>query len=72
MPTVTLKAHYDGERILLDESYPLPPDACLLVTLIEPSPDLERQPWFDVAGQGLAAAYGDSEPNYGLTDLKTS
>ncbi len=72
MPTVTLKAHYDGERILLDEFYPLPPEARLLVTLLEPSPDFERQSWFDQSGQGLAAAYGDSEPEYGRADLKTS
>ena len=71
MPTVTLKAHYDGERILLDEVYPLPPDARLLVTLIEPSPEFERQSWFDLAGEGLAAAYGDHEPDYGRADLKT-
>ena len=72
MPTVTLKAHFDGERIQLDESYPLPPNASLLVTLIHPAPDIERQPWFDLAAQSLAAAYGDNEPDYDPGDLKKS
>jgi len=27
MPSVTLKAHYDGERILLDEPFEIPPNS---------------------------------------------
>ena len=34
MPAVTLKAHYDGERILLDEPCDLPPDTPLMVTVL--------------------------------------
>jgi len=34
MPTVTLKAHYDGERIQLDEPFDLPRNALLLVTVL--------------------------------------
>lgn len=29
-----LKAHYDGERIVLDEPFALPKDAALLVTVL--------------------------------------
>lgn len=34
MPAVTLKAHYDGERILLDEPFDLPPNTPLMVTVL--------------------------------------
>ncbi len=33
MPNATLKAHYDGERIHLDEPFDLPRNALLLVTV---------------------------------------
>ena len=34
MPTVALQAHYDGERIVLDEPFDLPTNAPLIVTLL--------------------------------------
>jgi hypothetical protein len=34
MPTITLKAHYDGEHIVLDEPSDIPLNAPLLVTLV--------------------------------------
>lgn len=34
MPTVALHAHYDGERIVLDEPFDLPTDAPLIVTVL--------------------------------------
>lgn len=69
MPSVTLKAHFDGRSILLDEPYQLPPNARLLVTLVEPAQDDERAAWVGLALSGLAGAYGDDEPDYGPADL---
>ena len=34
MPSVSLKAHFDGQTIQLDEPYKLPPDAQLIVTVL--------------------------------------
>lgn len=70
MPTVTLKAHFDGEAIRLDESYPLPTHARLLVTLLEPTDDAERAAWSALSAEGLANAYADDEPDYDPADLK--
>lgn len=34
MPTVALQAHYDGEKIVLDEPFNLPAQAALMVTVL--------------------------------------
>lgn len=34
MPTVALRAHYNGERIVLDEPFDLPTHAALMVTVL--------------------------------------
>jgi hypothetical protein len=36
MPIVSLKAHYDGNTIHLDEPYDLPEGAPLIVTVLAP------------------------------------
>ena len=63
MKTITLPAHFDGERILLDEPYELEPNSKLLVTVL-PKEDEERKAWFRLASEGLARAYGEEEPEY--------
>ena len=76
MNTLTLPAHFDGEKILLDEPYKLEPNTALLVTIL-PSPmhresaeEEERQDWLRLSMQGLAAAYGDDEPEYTIDMVK--
>jgi hypothetical protein len=72
MPTITLKAHFNGEHIQLDESYELPRDAQLLVTLLSPSPfDAERAAWSNFAAESLSRAYGNDEPKYTMEDIKS-
>ncbi|HEX4952066.1 MAG TPA: hypothetical protein VF017_01545 [Thermoanaerobaculia bacterium] len=68
MPTAMLKAHYDGERIVLDEPFDLSVDAPLMVTVF--APDAERSEWAALGVQGIARAYGDDEPDYTAADLK--
>jgi hypothetical protein len=68
MPTAILKAHYDGEHIVLDEPYELPANTPLMVTVI--APDEERSAWVEFGARNLARAYGDDEPEYTTADLK--
>jgi hypothetical protein len=65
MHTVTLKAHYDGKQICLDEPFSLAPNTQLLVTVISSeSVEAERMAWLAASQAGLARAYGDDEPDY--------
>ncbi len=68
MPTAILKAHYDGEHIVLDEPFELPANAPLMVTVF--APDTERSAWAVLGAQNLARAYGEAEPDYTTADLK--
>jgi len=63
METVILRAHFDGERILLDDEYELRPNTNLLITVLR-EPDVEEEEWLRLSLQRLEAAYGDSEPEY--------
>jgi hypothetical protein len=70
MPTVTLNAHYDGNRILLDEPFEIPTNSPLMVTVF-PLADwsMDRGSLF-IAQQALTAGYGDGdEPEYSDSDL---
>ena len=69
MEMIVLRAHFDGEQILLDDPVELQPNARLLVTVI-PEPDAEQIAWLRFAAQGLNAAYSDDEPEYELTAIK--
>ena len=70
MPTVSLRAHYDGERIRLDEPFDLPPDVPLLITVLLAEADHDREAWSATGRQALARAYGDNEPEYTLADIR--
>ena len=68
MPITILKAHFDGEHIVLDEPFELQPNARLIVSVCAPDePHLE---WAALGAQSLARAYGESEPEYSVADLK--
>ena len=68
MKTVALSAHYDGKKIELDEPYPLPENAQLVVIVLPP--DDERPDWSRLSAEHLARAYGDNEPEYTEADLR--
>ena len=68
MPSVALRAHYDGNQILLDEEFLLPVNAQLIITVL-PDPLPDRFAWSAVAAQGLALAFGENEPEYCSTDV---
>ena len=70
MSPISLKAHFDGKHIQLDEPYDLPRDAQLLITVLPPTADeLERAAWLELSAQGLEHAYGDNEPDYSTADI---
>ena len=69
MSAVTLKAHFDGTSIQLDEPYELPPNAELLVTVLAPATDAEANDWLALSQRSLARAYVEQEPEYGEADL---
>lgn len=68
MPAITVKAHYDGRTIQLDEPIELAPNARLLVTVLESTDEIGTD-WRSLATAGLARAFGDDEPDYGPEDL---
>ena len=68
MLTAILKAHYDGQHIILDEPFELPANAPLMVTVF--APDAERSEWVALGARGFARAYGDDEPEYSAADIK--
>ncbi len=68
--TISLKAHFDGQQIQLDEPFELPRDVPLLVTVLQASEsDAERQAWMDLSAQGLVAGYSDNEPDYSDVEI---
>jgi hypothetical protein len=73
MPVITLKAHYDGQRIVLDEPFDIPTDSPLIVTVLPVQTDRmseECDDWALGAAESLGRAYGAEEPDYTLADLK--
>ena len=67
MKTLTLTATFDGERIRLEDDYPLSKDARLLVTVLPAEADDEaafRAFWQQLSTHALARAYGPDEPDY--------
>lgn len=69
MENITLRAHYDGTQILLDDPVELQPNTKLLITVIQ-EPEMERETRLNFSTQGLATACGDDEPEYPLTLVK--
>ena len=71
MPTVALRAHYDGEHIILDEPYDLPPNSALIVTLLPSQPDEDSEEvWLRAASSSDAFAFlaDPAEDIYAATD----
>ena len=69
MENITLHGHYDGSQIQIDDPFDLQPNTKLLITIIPPT-DAENMAWINFSAQGLAAAYGEDEPEYPLHLIK--
>ncbi len=70
MEKTTLRAHFDGRQILLDEPFELEPNTKLIVTILPESLGEEREDWARLSLESLARAYGDDEPEYSLDLIK--
>jgi hypothetical protein len=71
MSAITLKAHYDGKKICLDEPFELQTDSKLIVTVVpDDSAEAERQAWLAASQAGFARAYGENEPDYSNAVLR--
>lgn len=71
MNPVIIRAHFDGERIHLDEPCKLEPDSTILVTIIsKESRNEDREEWLRRSEIGLSHAYGSEEPDYSVEMIK--
>jgi hypothetical protein len=70
MPAVTLKAHFNGKQIVLDEPFDLEPDSPLMVTVMPKDDSPEDAQWHRLAAGALLRAYGEDEPDYSAADVK--
>jgi hypothetical protein len=68
--TRTLRAHFDGNQILLDEPFELEPNMELLITVLPNASGEERDDWTRLSLESLARAYSDDEPEYSLDLIK--
>ena len=69
METISVSAHFDGERIRLDEPIELEPDTRLIVTVL-PKHNGEREAWLALSAGRLADAYSADEEGYPLDSIK--
>ncbi len=71
MNTITLRAHFDGKQVCLDEPFELEPDTKLLITVLpKEQPDGEREAWLLLSEKGLETAYAENEVEYSLNLIK--
>ena len=62
---IALKAHYDGEKICLDEPFRLRPETKLVVMVLPSEKEIaELNDLYELGRQSLARAYGEDEPDY--------
>lgn len=61
----SIPAHFDGERILLDEPIELEPNAKLIITVL-PKSDAEREAWLQLSKSKLEDLFANGEDEYSL------
>jgi hypothetical protein len=70
METKTIRAHFDGGQLLLDEPFELESSVELIITVLPKSSDEEREDRTRPSLESLAQAYSDDEPEYSLDLIK--
>ncbi len=65
----SIRAHFDGEHILLDEPVKLEPNTRLIVTVLSPQ-DSDSDHWLALSKKRLEAAYENDEEEYPLALIK--
>ena len=69
MEAISVPAHFDGERILLDEPMELEPNTKLIVTILAKD-NGDRDTWLALSGQCLKNAYSEAEEAYPVDSIK--
>jgi len=69
MQTTSVRAHFDGEQILLDEPFEMEPNTQLLIMVL-PESDADRDSWLRLSVERLEAAYDNDEPDYPLSSVQ--
>ena len=69
MHGISIHAHYDGERIVLDEPVELEPNTRLIVTVLRDD-DPERTDWLRLSASRLKDAYDAEEEEYSIETIK--
>jgi hypothetical protein len=59
----------DAQHLQLTKPISIPAGSTVLISLASPE-EAERQAWLPLSVQGLAAAYGDDEPDYSAKMIK--
>jgi len=71
MHDITLRAHFDGKQILLDEPYKVEPNTRLIVTVLpNPVASNEHEAWLHLSRRGLENAYVEDEAEYTVDMIK--
>lgn len=70
MPSITLRAHFNGEQVVLDEPFELEPNVKLLITVLPLEENNERDDWITLSAKRLETACGDDEPEYTISNVK--
>jgi len=71
MKLTALRAHFDGRRIRLDDTFEIQENAKLLVIVLPgDTEDEEREDWVSLSRDGLGKAYGENEPDYSTELVK--
>lgn len=65
----SILAHFDGERILLDEPVELEPNTKLIIHVL-PKDDDEREQWLTLSKSRFADAFANGEDEYPLDLVK--
>ena len=65
---ISIPAHFDGERILLDEPVELERNARLIVTVL-PNGDADRDAWLRLSANQLNLAYNGDGDDYPLDSI---
>lgn len=69
MESLTIKAHFNGTQIILDEPAELEKNSKLLVVVLPNGRDTESEEWFGFAAAHFNSAFSDDEPEYRFEDL---
>lgn len=65
----SIPAHFDGERILLDEPVELEPNAKLIIKVL-PKSDAEHEAWLEISKNRFQDAFANGEDEYSLDLVK--